>query len=70
MGTSARGIVFKKFHVMIAFRAFCFKNSPFLPVSAILPRAFHTATSEILLMNIVDENIIQVIYFSSYLRQI
>jgi hypothetical protein len=34
-------IVFEKFDCMIAFRAFCIKNSAGLPVLSVLPGTFH-----------------------------
>jgi hypothetical protein len=37
----AGGVIFKKFHIVTALRAFYIKNCPFLPVLGILSGTFH-----------------------------
>jgi len=39
------GVIFKKFNNMAAFGTFCLKNGTRLPVSAVLPWAFHDKPS-------------------------
>jgi hypothetical protein len=41
LGASSSGVILEKLHLASAFRAFGLKNSPRLPVPAVLSRAFH-----------------------------